>query len=116
MNLEALSLAGGTAFSSVKAEDRVDSARKQKKETAPEPQVSEKSEVASEELLSQIKGFSGNGAYGVRFENSESVDQLVVKVFDQETDELIRQIPSEELLQIKESLGDLRGNLISAEG
>lgn len=116
MKVESMGLAGSSPFSSPKAEDKLTEARKKKETISPEPQPAAKQQVASEELLNQIKGFSDDGAFGVRFETSDLVDQLVVKVIDQETDELIRQIPSDELLKMKASLGDLRGNLLNTAG
>jgi flagellar protein FlaG len=40
----------------------------------------------------------------------------VVKVVDRETDEVIRQIPPEELMNLTQRLNDLRGNIVDTEG
>jgi flagellar protein FlaG len=52
----------------------------------------------------------------VRFENDQEAKQLVVKVVDRETDEVIRQIPPEELMNLAQRLDDLRGNIVDTEG
>lgn len=68
-------------------------------------------QVAREEILEKIKEISKDGAYSVRFEKDDKINELIVKVVDRETDEVIRQIPPEELLNLKHYLRDLRGNL-----
>ncbi|MCF8112115.1 MAG: flagellar protein FlaG [Desulfobacteraceae bacterium] len=68
-------------------------------------------QVAREEILDQIKGISEDGAYSVRFEKDDKLNELIVKVVDRQTDEVIRQIPPEELLGLKQHLRELRGNL-----
>ena len=57
-----------------------------------------------------------DGLYSVRFENDERTHQMVVKIVDRENDEVIRQVPAEELLALKAALGDLRGNIVDTEG
>lgn len=55
--------------------------------------------------------------YGVQFEMSDPPGgRLVTKLVDQESGELIRQVPAEEVLRMAERLGDLmasRGGLVS---
>lgn len=72
--------------------------------------------VAPEELVNQIKALSENGVYSVRFENDDTIDEMVVKVVDRETDEVIRQIPPEELIAIMKNLRDIRGGIIDTVG
>jgi len=50
---------------------------------------------------------------GVRFEVDSDTDRLVVKVVDRDSGELIRQIPSEEVLRIAKLLGKVPGTLVS---
>ena len=112
MNIEALSSTVVTPKASLPA-DKVDRMNK-KKEDTPDDLVSataQKQSVQPEELLGQIKALTENGIYSVRFENNDS-DQLVVKVVDSETNEVIRQIPPEELMQLTKHLNELRGNLV----
>ena len=61
-------------------------------------------------MLSQIKALTEDGVYSVRFETEN--DQMIVKVVDRDTDELIRQIPPENLIDIMANLKDLRGNMV----
>ncbi len=73
----------------------------------------DKGGVQPEEILSQIKALTENGLYSVRFENSQEFNELVVKVVDTETDEVIRQIPAEEVLGVRAVLDDLRGKIVN---
>lgn len=76
----------------------------------------EEKNVHSEELLDQIKELTKDGMYQVRFEMNNNVDKLVISLLDGESGEVVRQIPSEELLNMMEHLRDLTGNLVNSEG
>ena len=114
MNVEAINVAGMSTRPLDKASERVDAVRKEKEEVAQEPQV-EENQVAPEELLQQIKNLTEDGLYSVRFERDERVNQLVVKIVDRDTDEMIRQVPAEELLNLSAILSDMRGNIVNTE-
>jgi len=111
MNINALNSATVNLKNPGSAE-QVDRERKQNDETAIEqsPIASEKS-IQPEELLSQIKALTEDGLYSVRFENNEA-QRLIVKIVDSKTDEVIRQIPPEELTELTKHLDDLQGNLV----
>lgn len=96
--------------------NKLEVARKEKKEAAPDAQAAEKQQVQPEELLDQIKGLTEDGVYSVRFENDESAKSVVVKLVDRETDEVIRQVPAQEVLELRQALKDLRGNLVNTKG
>ena len=49
---------------------------------------------------------------GVEFSISDETKQVVVKVVDSQTKEVIRQIPSEEMISIAKALDSLKGLLI----
>lgn len=53
--------------------------------------------------------------YNVQFELQEDDARIITRIIDQETGEVIRQIPAEEVLRIAERLGELQGLLISEE-
>ena len=73
---------------------------------------SQKRNTQPEELLKQIKTITEDGLYSVRFERDSGSNTLVVKIVDSETDEVIRQIPQEELLELSKHLEELHGNLV----
>ena len=66
-----------------------------------------------EELLNQIKTITEDGLYSVRFERDSGSNTLVVKIVDSETDEVLRQIPQEELLELSKHLAELNGHLVA---
>ena len=114
MNVEAVSLPGASQFQLSKGSDQVSEARK-KADDLTQSEQAEKKQVQPEELLNQIKSLTEDGLYSVRFENNEQAG-LVVKIVNRENDEVIRQVPAEEVLKLKATLEDLRGNLVNTEG
>lgn len=97
------------------ASETIDLQRKQKDSADDSPQSSPiQLKIQPEELLDKIKALTQDGQYSVRFEQNESED-LIVKIFDNETQEVIRQIPPEELLNFQETFKDLVGNLVNTE-
>ena len=115
MNVESLIPTQGTGqFQLSKGADQVAEARKQKADAVVSDSARE--QIQPEELLQQINALTEDGVYSVRFENDAPSGNMVVKVVDRNTDEVIRQIPPDELLDLTKRLNDLRGNLVKAEG
>ncbi|WP_106420118.1 flagellar protein FlaG [Salinicola tamaricis] len=52
--------------------------------------------------------------YGLRFELSDFDSQVITQVVDRATGEVIRQIPSEEMLRIAQAFADDQGRLVDA--
>ena len=73
----------------------------------------EENKVSPEEILDKIKEISEDGLYSVRFEKNEEIDELVVKLVDRQTDEVIRQIPPEAILGVKANLQEFAGNIVN---
>lgn len=117
MNVEAVSSTGGITAQPMKSAELVDNQRKQKQSATPDPQpqIAEQ-KVQPEELLDQIKALTQEGLYSVRFEKDDTISDLVVKIFDNKTQEVIRQIPAEELLNFKATFAELVGNLVDTKG
>ena len=68
-----------------------------------------------EAALSNIQDFVQHIQRNLSFALDESSGRVVVKVTDAESGELIRQIPSEEVLKLAESLSEARSLLFQAE-
>ena len=83
-------------------------------QSAPEPGKEQK-KVASEEILTKIKDLTEDGLYSIQFEMNKEIDELVIKVVDKESGELIRQIPPDELISATRGLKDFRGLIIETE-
>jgi flagellar protein FlaG len=110
---EAMNITGTSLQKMPRASEQIDSGRKNvQEEPDKDKQSASGKNVQAEELLSQIKALTENGLYSVRFENDERSKQLVVKIVDSETQEVIRQVPAEELLGMRAALADLQGNLV----
>jgi flagellar protein FlaG len=52
----------------------------------------------------------------IRIELEEDLNITIVKVIDSDTEEVIRQIPPEELVELSRNAKDLKGLLINKEG
>ncbi len=116
MNVEAISTVGSPQGHLSVAADKLDTARKKQEDSKAEATVeSKQNAVPSEEILDQIKGLAEDGLYSVRFEQDESTKQFVVRVVDRDSGEVIRQLPPEELLGLKATLADLRGNIVDTK-
>ena len=76
----------------------------------------QKDKVQPEELLQQIHALTEDGLYSVRFENDDQAHELVVKIVDTESQEVIRQVPAEEILELSTRLEEVRGNLVDTVG
>jgi flagellar protein FlaG len=90
---------------------QIDKQREQARST-PQQDSDRQSQAQSEELLNQIKALTDEGQYSVRFEKNDDLDELIVKIVDQKTDEVVRQIPPEELINLSKHLRELQGNIV----
>ncbi len=78
----------------------------------PQADTAAQKKLQPEELLKQIKSLTDDGQYSVRFEKNDDIHEMVVKIVDQKTDEVIRQIPPEELINLTKHLQELQGNIV----
>ncbi len=82
---------------------------------APSDAVDEATPAQVAEAVREANASLHSRAVGLRFEVDEDTDKLIVKVVDRESGELIRQIPSEEVVRIARVLGKAPGLLVSRE-
>jgi flagellar protein FlaG len=80
-------------------------------ETARISQRAELSRAAAEELAAHLSEQFKVANYSLSFTVNEEIGQTVVRVIDPKTEEVIRQIPSEELVRIAEVLEQLQEQL-----
>ena len=66
-----------------------------------------------EQAVGQIKAFLDSSSASVEFSLQEDSGRVVIRIVDEQTQELIRQIPSEEVLTIAQALGRIQGLLVS---
>lgn len=70
-----------------------------------------KSDVSDKDIEKEVQNlqeFSKLQGWTVNFSVEKDLDQVVIKVMDANTNSMIRQIPSEELLAISKRIKDLR--------
>ena len=61
--------------------------------------------------IDQLNGYLEETQRGLRFSMDEDSGRTVVRVIDTETDEVIRQIPSEEMLVLIRHFNEVTGNI-----
>lgn len=123
MKIESIAMAATAAQSmrSLSTGQRVRQEQGSNKGSQGNPEIltgseSQENKVSPSEILDKIKKVSQDGLYSVRFEKNESLDEFIVKVVDRETEEVIRQIPPEEILGVRVKLLEFTGNIVSSEG
>jgi flagellar protein FlaG len=113
---EALNITGTTLQKVTRSPEQIDTNRKKISE---EPEKSqkypEKNAVQPEEILQKIKALTEDGMYSVRFEADDKTHQLVVKIVDSKTQKVIRQVPAEEMLGLREALTEYQGNFVDTK-
>jgi flagellar protein FlaG len=62
-------------------------------------------------LVEEVQDYLDNINIQLSFDIHEKTGDMVVQVLDRETGDLIRQLPPEELLDLKDKLSELRGVL-----
>jgi len=65
-----------------------------------------------EQAVHEVNASLQNRSIGLRFEVDEDTDKVIVKVVERESGEVIRQIPSEEVVRIAKVLGNAPGMLM----
>ena len=87
-------------------------------ETVPENTVAQQKQPDSTQLreaVSKLNDYTQSISRKLSFSIEESTGRTVIKVYDAETDELIRQIPPEETMRLAEVIGEQSTNLFIRE-
>ena len=80
-----------------------------KTEKNAQPGNAEKVEALVNETVKNIDELVKNFQVDLKYEVDEKTNDVVIKVFKKGTDELIRQVPPEAILKLKERISDLLG-------
>lgn len=51
----------------------------------------------------------------IKFSVHENSGQVVIKIVERESDEVIRQIPPEEIIKLMDDLEEMQGHIVQAE-
>lgn len=81
------------------------------KQAAPE-QTSRQKPEDLKKAVDSMNEFASNLSGSLRFSIDDDTGQTIVKVIDSSTKEVIKQIPTEEMLAISKSLDKLKGLLV----
>lgn len=76
---------------------------------APQPAVEA---VTLDEVLKEVRATLNENAANLEFSIDQDTGKTIIRVIDEHTQEVIRQIPSEELIAISRSLTKLEGKLL----
>jgi flagellar protein FlaG len=79
------------------------------------PPVKEAARAQVEDAVVTLQAFAQSVSRDLNFSVDDGSGQVVVKVTDATSGDVIRQIPSEEALQLAENLSDARSLLFKAE-
>jgi flagellar protein FlaG len=71
--------------------------------------------VASPDLKKVLEGVSSHENVGLTYVIDRETHSVTIKVMDRDTNEVIRQIPSEEMQKLSATMRDLQGLLFKAE-
>nr|WP_319494922.1 flagellar protein FlaG [uncultured Desulfobacter sp.] len=66
-----------------------------------------------EEMVEALENFANTVQTRLNFSIDDGTEDVVVKIMDKETDEVIKQFPAEEILKLREKMQDLSGLLFS---
>lgn len=80
---------------------------------SPAVKIEQSSPEKVEDAVRQIEQFTQSVAQNLKFSIDEDTGKTVVKIMDSQTNELIRQIPSEEAINIARTLGKIEGVLFN---
>ncbi len=87
--------------------------------TVPEEKVLQKNEEDTDESISTSKQKIIADSIGIRlssasitFTKDKDTDEVIIKIIDNETKEVIKQIPPEEIMKLKRFLTELQGILL----
>ena len=101
---------------SVDAAAKRDGKQTEKAESVQENGVTrEVSREEIEETVSEIGDFVQNIQRNLQFTVDDNSGETIIKVTDRETDDVIRQIPSEEVLKLQRYIKDAAGILFKAK-
>ena len=66
-----------------------------------------------EDMVEALEDFANTVQTRLNFTIDDGTEDVVVKIMDKETDEVIKQFPAEEILELREKMQDLSGLLFS---
>ncbi len=81
-----------------------------------QPKESENNQNSAKETTKELNKISDNLNLDIKFAYNDKIDTLYINITDKNTGEIIRKLPTEEAMKIKESMQDLIGVLFDKKG
>jgi len=110
-NINTLSELKQSPFSSANIKRAETRTSEQKSETSGNQAKLTRKDV--EEMVEALEAFANTVQTRLNFTIDDGTEDVVVKIMDKETDEVIKQFPAEEILELREKMQDLSGLLFS---
>lgn len=79
------------------------------------PAVRHAAEVAGPDLSKLFEGLGPRDNIGLTYVVDQKTHSVIIKVIDRDTNEVVRQIPSEEMAKLKAAMRDLSGLLFKTQ-
>ena len=73
------------------------------------PEDPEKVKALVKDAVDNFEKFVNDIQVDLRYEVDEKTDDIIIKIFEKDTDKLIKQIPAEAILKLKQRINDLLG-------
>lgn len=110
--LEVVPAAETTKGSNVKAEK----AAREEEKVVNNEDLKKQESIDISEAMERVAGTANLFNRKIQLELEEELNMIVVKIIDSETNEVIRQLPPEEMVKLSKNAKDLKGLLIDKEG
>ena len=110
-NIATLSESKQSASSSASIKRAESQASEQQSETSGNQAKLTRKDV--EEMVEALEDFANTVQTRLNFTIDDDTEDVVVKIMDKETNEVIKQFPAEEILELREKMQDLTGLLFS---
>ena len=85
---------------------------KEADEVSSEGQIKEEQAITAaemEKVVESLKAYAGWGNFSIGFEEDEETNSMVVNIIDRDSGEVIKQIPPEEILQLRSQMRRILG-------
>ena len=112
-NAQSSSSQGSSSVSSAQATSQVNSVNTQATQSESVQDAQKMSAEEVQNVLDKMNEFMGKGQHNLNFSIDKDTDDMVVKVMDTETNEVIRQFPSEQTLKLAKHIDGMLGLILN---
>ncbi len=95
---------------------RAEKAVKEEEKVVNNEDLKKQDSVDISEAMERVAGTARLFNRKIQLEVEDDINMVIVKIVDSETEEVIRQVPPKELVELSKNAKDLKGLLIDREG